>query len=199
MRYLRLFALCLLRLCLWMSPLYAQEITDSSTAFFEGADHAYTVTPPNGFKLLVDEARRDGYSFAFVPDEASYDIADLVILGSYMSMDAEAAADFSFKNFIADDTAQMRDYFGDLLTINKVEGITNFEGDTLPTVYLNDTSQFIPTVMISYFYRPRELFIFELVISESYPRFKAEDVFVQALLGFKSLKKGDLSDLTVRK
>jgi hypothetical protein len=182
-----------------MSPLYAQEITDSSTAFFEGTDHAYTVAPPNGFKLLIDEARRDGYSFAMVPDAASYDVADLVVLGTYLSMDAEASSEFSLKRFIADDTAQMRDYFGEQLSINKVEGITNFGGDTLQTVYLNDTTQFIPTVMISYFFRPRELFIFELVISESYPRFKAEDVYIEALYGFKALKKGDLSDLTLQK
>ena len=199
MRYLRLIGLCLIRLCLWMSPLYAQEITDSSTVFFEGTDHAYTVTPPTGFQMLTDEARRDGYSFAMIPDEDSYDFADLVVLGTYLSMDTDAADEFSLSDFIRDDTSQMRSYFGDKLSLHIVEGIFNFHGDTLPTVFLNDTTQFIPTVMISYFYRPRELFIFELVISESYPRFKAEEVYIESLLGFKALKKGDLNDLTVKR
>ena len=198
MRFLRLLGLCFVHFSFWIGPTYAQEVSDSSTAFFEGDSHTYTITPPNGYSLLINEARQDGYSFAFVRDGQKYQHADIIMLATYMALNAEAVANFSLPRFIRDDTAQMRTYFGKKLSINTVDGVTNFGGDTLATIYLNDPDEFIPTVMVSYFFLPNELFIFELVISETFPRFKAEEVFLECLLGFKVLKKGDIRNLSAK-
>ena len=86
----------------------------------------------------------------------------------------------------------MRRYYGPAITIQPVAPIPNRTGASLTTFYLNDTTAFLPHVMVSYFDGGTELVIFELVIDEDVVRVKAEDVFIACLQQFKTLRRGEL-------
>lgn len=172
------------------NSLYASDTQfglDSNTAFYEGELLNYIMTPPDHYRLVIYQAKEDGYSFAFVPGDALYDSAD-VIIGVHIYK----IRGMSFREALREDTTSIRSYYGPKLVINPVESVTNASGRTLTTFYLDNKEMFIPNVMMSYFDGGPELIIFELVITDRIPRFKAEDMFVDCIKRFKTLKKGEL-------
>ena len=65
-------------------------------------------------------------------------------------------------------------------------------GQVIQTFFINDTTRFIPNVMISYYNGQTEMLVFELVITDQAARIKAEDVFVECLEKLKVLPIGEL-------
>jgi hypothetical protein len=160
---------------------------DSNTAFYEGKELNYIIPAPNRFKMIIEEAAIDGYSFAFIPDSAGYADAEMMV-----GVNIYKIRGLDFDQVIARDTASMRKHFGREISIFPVDSIFNSNGQILPTFYLSDQSRFIPTIMISYYNSGDELIIFELVITESVFKAKAEDIFMDILRHFKTLMIGDL-------
>jgi hypothetical protein len=166
--------------------------TDSSSAFYEGAADAYVFHPPDGFRLVIDEAAGDGNSFAFVPESQDYDSAEVMVGVTIYSAGGDTLDQAAFTSFIAEDTAAIRSYYGDSLEIWPVDSMVTGNDTFLPTFYFNRDTGFVPTVMVSYYRGPSELVILELLISDRFPRFKAEPVFDQTLRRFKVLPKASL-------
>ena len=52
---------------------------DDNTAFYEGVDKNYIIPPPRDYKLEMAASRNDGYSFAFVPEDTTYQHAEVII------------------------------------------------------------------------------------------------------------------------
>ena len=172
------------------NSLYANDTQfglDSNTAFYEGENLSYIMTPPDHYRLVIHQAKEDGYSFAFIPDDALYDSSD-VIIGIHIYK----IRGMSFRQALVEDTTAIRSYFGPNLVLNPVESLKNGDNRTLTTFYLDNKEMFIPNVMISYFDGGPEMIIFELVITDQVPRFKAEDMYVDCIKRFKTLKKGEL-------
>jgi hypothetical protein len=165
-----------------------EYVLDSNTAFYEGEVYAYVVSPPASFKLFTEAAADDGYSFAFIPESQAYDSADVQIGVTVMKLGAN-----DFDSVVAADTIQLREHYGDGVTIRAVDSLFDFHGTRIPTVYVDDKSRFIPTVMVSYCDGGSEIVIFELIIVEGgIARFLAEAIYTQCLQRFKMLKKGEL-------
>ena len=160
---------------------------DSNTAFYEGEIYNYIIPAPENFKMSTVEAQRDGYSFAFVPQNDSYDSAAMLI-----GVHIYKIRGMSFPEALENDTANIRGYFGSDLIIYPVDSIFNATGDRLTGFYLNKKKEFIPNVMLSYYDGQTELLIFELVISERITRVRAEDTYIECIGNFKALRKGEL-------
>jgi len=172
------------------NSLYANDTQfglDSNTAFYEGENLNYIMTPPDHYRLVIYQAKEDGYSFAFIPGDAMYDSSD-VIIGVHIYK----IRGMSFRQALVEDTSAIRSYFGQKLVLNPVESLKNGDGHTMTTFYLDNKEMFIPNVMMSYYDGGPEMIIFELVITDRIPRFKAEDMFVDCIKRFKTLKKGEL-------
>jgi len=160
---------------------------DSNTAFYEGELYNYVIPAPNNFKMSTVEAQRDGYSFAFLPRTDSYDSAS-VLIGVHIYK----IRGMTFLEALEADTASIRGYFGANLIIYPVDSIFNATADRLTGFYLNKKKEFIPNVMLSYYDGQTELIIFELVISEKVTRVTAENIYMNCIGNFKSLRKGEL-------
>ncbi|MDF1543886.1 MAG: hypothetical protein P1R58_02150 [bacterium] len=172
-----------------------QEFTDDNVAFYEGKSLDYVVYPPRGFKLIIDEAMGDGYSMAFIPDSQDYKNTSALISVNIFSNAGTRRSDL-LDQFIVEDTAEMRDFYGDEILIRPVDSVLNFHNEILPTFFLDDKEDFLPHVMSSYYGSAdsEEILTFELHIGESYPRFEAEKIFIDFLRQFKALKHGTLGD-----
>jgi len=160
---------------------------DSNVAFFEGEDLNYVIFPPEDFRMVIDSATDDGYSFAFLPTDEPYYRSDLVIGVNFykiMGMD--------FATALKNDTLNVRQHYGEAIDILPVDSVFCGSGEIIPTFFLNDKTGFIPNVMLSYFDGGSEMIIFELVVTDQYPRFLAEELFMQCLWRFKAMPIGDL-------
>ncbi len=160
---------------------------DSNTAFYEGEAFSYTMSAPDGYKLVTYFAKLDGYSFAFIPKDQTYDSAS-IILGVHIYK----IRGMTFGDALLADTSAVRAHYGGDLILNPVEGTTNATNHSLTTFYLDDKSRFIPNVMMSYFPGGNEMVIMELVITPGVMRVQAEEVFMSGLKRFKALMKGEL-------
>ncbi len=189
-----LFAVLLIASC----P-HAEEVAlDSNTAFFEGEKYNYIIYPPDGFQLITDEVKSAGYSLAFVPEGQLYDSADITIdINIFRFKKKKNKVDF-FSELIKDDTLQIRKHYGKTLLIRPVDSVFNKEGKLLPTFYFNDSTRFIPTVMMSYFDGAHEVLIFELTIKRLQPKFVAEQKFTECLGKFRTLIRGDITERNKR-
>lgn len=171
---------------------------DSNAAAFEGVEFTYIFYPPKGFVAISDEAIDAGYSLAYIPEGQSYDSADITIdINIFHLKDTKADKAF-MTELIKDDLLKVKSHFGQNLIMRQVDSVTNAGGFPLITIYFNDTTRFIPTVMMSYFNGISEIVIFELSISKKQPRFKAEQVFTDCISAFKSLKSGDIEERNER-
>ena len=181
------------------SSLHAGEVAlDSNTAFFEGEKYNYIMYPPDGFQLITDEVKSAGYSLAFVPEGQLYDSADITIdINIFRFKQKRSKVDF-FNELIKDDTLQIRKHYGKTLVIRPVDSVFNKDGRLLPTFYFNDSTRFIPTVMMSYFDGANEVLIFELTIKRLQPKFVAEQKFTECLGKFRTLKSGDIKERNKR-
>ncbi|RME26639.1 MAG: hypothetical protein D6800_06115, partial [Candidatus Zixiibacteriota bacterium] len=52
---------------------------DSNVAYFAGEQLDYIIYAPPGFRMVTEEAKRDGYSCAFIPEDQTYDTANIFI------------------------------------------------------------------------------------------------------------------------
>ena len=181
------------------SSSYADEVAlDSNVAFFEGEKYNYIMYPPDGFQLITDEVKSAGYSLAFVPEGQLYDSADITIdINIFRFKKKKNKVDF-FSELIKDDTIQIRKHYGKTLIIRPVDSVFNKDGKLLPTFYFNDSSRFIPTVMMSYFDGAHEVLIFELTIKRLQPKFVAEQKFTECLGKFRTLIRGDITERNKR-
>ena len=168
--------------------------TDSNTAFYESDSLNYLFQPPNGFRLVMREAAMDGYSFAFIPEDQAYDTALVFIPVTIFNLKASRGQRPTFAEIVADDTTGIRDQYGPGLQMWPVDSIFCGDGSIIPTVYTTAEREFIPTVMASYFDGGDEVIMIEMVISDRFPRFKAEPIYEQMVWRFKPLKKRSLVD-----
>ena len=177
----------------------ADEVAlDSNVAFFEGKKYNYIMYPPDGFQLITDEVKSAGYSLAFVPEDQLYDSADITIdINIFRFKKKKNKVDF-FSELIKDDTIQIRKHYGKTLLIRPVDSVFNKDGKLLPTLYFNDSTRFIPTVMMSYFDGDNEVLIFELTIKRLQPKFVAEQKFTECLGKFRTLIRGDIAERNKR-
>ncbi len=177
------------------SLLWAQEKKgglDNNAAFYEGETMNYIVTPPDSFKMVSDEAIEDGYSFAFIPTPDTYAKATVTIGVNIFKVRENQQKMFSLNELIRNDTSAVREHFGKSISIAEVDPIVTDDGHVLRTFYLNDSTTFIPNVMLSYYDGGTEVFIFDLSISGLYPRFRAEGYYIACLKRFKAMLKGSL-------
>ena len=195
----KLNSIFLLAALLIASSLHAGEVAlDSNVAFFEGEQYNYVMYPPDGFQLITDEVKSAGYSLAFVPEGQLYDSADITIdINIFRFKQKRSKVDF-FNELIKDDTLQIRKHYGKTLVIRPVDSVFNKDGKLLPTFYFNDSTRFIPTVMMSYFDGANEVLIFELTIKRLQPKFVAEQKFTECLGKFRTLKSGDITERNKR-
>ncbi|MFC1475274.1 hypothetical protein ACFLQG_01370, partial [Candidatus Zixiibacteriota bacterium] len=78
------------------------------------------------------------------------------------------------------------------LLISEVNPIITETTDSIQTFYLNDSTRFIPNVILGYFNGGEEVLIFELSVASIFPRFKAEEIFIKCLERIKILQKGSI-------
>lgn len=165
---------------------------DNNTAFYEGEKLSYVISPPDDFKLVMEDAVIDGYSFAFIPSEETYDSATIRIGINIYRMKEGMTKDFTIDDIIGDDTTAIREHYGENILINEVDSVVTKNQYVVRNFFLNDTTAFIPNVMISYLDGGSEILIFDLSITEDYPRFMAEQVYMQCLEMMKVLVKGTI-------
>ncbi len=179
--------LCLI-LALTTSAAPPEYVLDSNTAFYEGETHNYVIPRPDRFRLITDEAARDGYSFAFIPEHDSYDSASVMITATIYRL-----TENNFEQVLTADTIALRDHYGPNMVVHAVDSVFLFNGDPTRTFYVDDKTRFIPNVMVSYCDGGSEIVIFELnIVDGGLPRFLAEGIYTQCLQRFKMLKKGEL-------
>ncbi|MBU8932757.1 MAG: hypothetical protein KOO62_02005 [candidate division Zixibacteria bacterium] len=171
----------------------SESTLDSNTAFYEGRDTNYILSPPRGFGMEVETAQAAGYSFAFVPDKQSFDSADILIGATIYNL-ASTENSVTFETVMTEDTARLRAHYGEHLLIWPVDSMMNFRGDIVPTFYFNDPQRFIPTVLVSYYDGGTEAIILELNISDRTNRVGAERVFETCLNYFKVLKRKEVAE-----
>jgi len=170
---------------------YVNSSLDSNIAFFEGKEISFLIPPPSGFKLEIERAKSEGYSMAFILEDFSYDSSEVRIDISIFSFKKKNR--FGLKKYIANDSTALKEHFGINLEFYKIDSILNNSNERLATYYINNKSKFIPNVMVAYYFRTHELLIFELSISESYPRFKAEKQFLKLVQNFKTISMKEIS------
>jgi len=179
-------------LCGGISAQETPNTLDSNTAFYAGNSLRYVILPPDGYRMVTDMAIEDGYSFAFVPNGASYDSASVIIGVNIFQVKQQPKREFTLDDLIHDDTTSLRSHFGEDLIVSEVEPIETEGGHMLRTLYLNFKTTFIPNVMMSYFDGDSEVIIFDLSVSDKIPRFEAERDYLDCLKKFKALRKADL-------
>jgi len=182
-------------LLLFSQAVFATEpatALDSNTAFYEGIKYSYIISPPDNFVMNTVDAVDDGYSFAFIPDGENFDKASIIIGVNIFKIKAELKDGFNLDMLIENDTSAYRLHYGYKINIEEVKPIQNSSQFNLRTIYFNDTTGYIPNVMISYFDGEAEIIIFDLSISPLVPRFTAEKLFTAFLGNFKILLKGKL-------
>ncbi|MFQ5452740.1 MAG: hypothetical protein ACE5D6_00960 [Candidatus Zixiibacteriota bacterium] len=192
MRVIRLLFVIISFFAVYIHPEEADSLLDNNTAFYEGKALNYVIQPPDDFRMLIDEAADDGYSFAFIPEKETYDSASMIIGINIFRIKDKAQKKFSLDKLIEIDTTAFRQHYGKEIIISEVTPLKAFTGQLLRTFYLNDTTVFMPNVMLSYFDGGSEILIFDLSVSDAFPRFLAEKIYIKCVLKFKVLVKGKL-------
>jgi hypothetical protein len=165
----------------------APQTDEQHAALYRGESLNYVITPPDQFSMVDWEATADGYSFAFIPSGQAYDSAEVTI-----GVNIYKIRGLVFRDVIARDTVALRKHYGKNVSIWSVDSVHTASGQSAHTFFINDTTRFIPNVMISYLDGRTEMLVFELVISERAARVKAEDAFMQCLNRMKALPIGQL-------
>jgi len=165
----------------------AETDLDRNTAFYEGESLNYVIYPPDRYQMVDWEATADGYSFAFIPPEQTYDSADMLI-----GVNIFKIRGLSFADVVKRDTAAVRKHYGKSISIWPVDSVYAASGQSVATFFVNDTTRFIPNVMLAYVDGQTELLVFELVITERVATITAEDVFIECLEKLKVLPVGQL-------
>jgi hypothetical protein len=194
MWFIRVTAIAALIAIAVSGSLLAQDlVTDSNAVIYEGARLSYVMAAPVGFVLEMAESQIDDYSFAFVPEGETYTEATVLIGVTIFSLIDSTGNRGPAERIMQMDTSGMRDHFGQTLSIRPLEAVTNATGQPVTVFYLEDKTRFMPNVMTGYFDGTEELVILELIITPDFPRFLAEDAFMEALDSFKTLVQGSLT------
>lgn len=164
-------------------------VLDSNTAFYNGENFRYVIPTPRQFKLVVDEAYADGYSMAFLPRTESYNSASVMI-----GVNIYKLRGMTLDTMILNDTLSLRRHFGRGVQIREVQPLKTLTGEAARTFYLKQEKGFVPNAALAYFDGGAEVVIFELVLSESMMRSKAEQIFSDFVRNFKPSKKGTLGN-----
>jgi len=171
----------------------AQDIVvDSNSALYEGVEINYVFTAPTGYRLDIDRANLDGYSMAFLPAREEYETATVMIAVTIYSLSEQKHVDEAFEAVLTEDTTSIREHYGDGLIVREVDSMLDGSGVPVRTFFLEDTTRFIPDVMVSYFDGGAEMVISQLTITDAFPRFLAEGVYTEYLRGFKTLVRARL-------
>lgn len=179
--------LMLLLLCGSALGATKDAVLDSNTAFYDGEGIRYVIPAPRHFKLVVEEAFADGYSMAFLPKLERYDSASIMIGVNIYKLGGTI-----IDSLIARDTVSLRSYYGQTVEIREVQALPTATGEAARTFYLKPVTGFVPNAAMAYFDGGAEVVIFELVLSDSVMRFKAEQLFADFVRNFKPSKKGTL-------
>lgn len=163
------------------------EKADSNNAFYAGETFDYVLKAPAHFRMVTNEARKDGYSFAFIPDSCEYLAANIMI-----GVNIYKVRSLSFANVLTNDTNSMRQHYGPDLVIRPLDSVCNGSGQLLTAFYLDNKKQFIANVMTAYFYGNTELLILELSMAPGTLRSDAENAFMQCLVRFTVTRRGQL-------
>lgn len=163
------------------------EKADSNNAFYAGETYDYVLKGPAHFKMITSDARRDGYSFAFIPDTCDYQTASVVI-----GVNIYKVRGLAFANVLANDTNSIREHYGPDLVLRPLDSIRNGSGDLMTAFYLDNKKQFIANVMTAYYFGSTELLILELSIAPGTIRPEAEKAFIRCLELFTATKRGQL-------
>lgn len=166
------------------------SITENNTAFYEGVSTNYIIPPPNGFIMNTEDASKDGYSFTFTHKDSSYNNAPVVIGINIFSIKNELKTEFKLEFLIDEDTVALRKHYGNTVNIEEIIPSVTGTNDSLRTIYINDTTKFIPNVMTSYYFSGNEIVIIELTISYTFPRFIAEEIYIDFIKEIRILLKG---------
>jgi hypothetical protein len=160
---------------------------DSNAAFYKGEALNYVIYPPYDYRMATDEANVDGYSFAFVPEDAAYYDAETII-----GINIYKIRGMKFSEALTRDTQALRDYYGPNVVLRRIDSVYSSNGREIAVFYVNDEQSFVPTAMMSYFDGGPELLIFELVVAMGTPRYQAEDRYLDCLRRMKALPMGEL-------
>lgn len=193
MKIFQLFILFILLIS--AGSLYAENDTtflENNTAFYEGTSYNYIISPPNGFEMETDDASVDGYSFAFIPKNSIYKSAPVMIGINIFSIKEEIKSKFDLEMLIEEDTSALRKYYGSTVSLEEIIPSVTGTNDSIRTFFINDTTRFIPNVLTSYFNSGDEILIIELSILYSYPRFKAEEIYINFIREIRILPKGKI-------
>lgn len=173
-----------------------QAAVDSNTALYQGTELSYVFGAPQGYRLVLEEAALQGLSLAFVPEDEGFDTADVMIAVTIYRIEGNGV---KFDRVVAEDTSAIRAHYDGSVDMWAVDSVFTGGFEIIPTVYVNDDTRFVPTVMVSYYDGGAEIVIFELAISDRFPRFKAEKIYEEAMLRFKTLRQGDPSRINLGK
>ena len=160
---------------------------DSNSAFYEGEQYNYVMSPPVGFRMVTYKAKFDGYSFAFVPAQQIYDSAQIMI-----GIHIYKIRGLTFEEALTSDTISINKHYGNSAKLRPIDPIPLQVGGSAQTFYFDTPIGFVPNVMISYYCGGAELIVYELVIQPSAQKLKAENQFVQAVGMFRALKRAEL-------
>ena len=192
MRYLFIIFIILTVISAVSFAVEPENTLDSNTAFYEGTKYSYIISPPDNFVMNTVNAVDDGYSFAFIPDDEVYDSASITIGVNIFKIKEELKDNFNLDILIENDTSAYRMHYGYGISIEEVKPIKCSSDFYLRTIYFNDSSDFIPNVMLSYFDGETEILVFDLSISPFIPRFTAEKIYTELINNFRVLMKGKL-------
>lgn len=180
------------------TPAAQELVTDSNAVIYEGSRLSYIMAAPFGFALEMAESQVDDYSFAFVSEGDRYSEAEVFVGVTIFSLIDSTDNRGPAEEVIRIDTSGMREHFGETLTIRALDSVVNANGQPLKSFYLEDKTRFIPNVMVAYFDGTEELVIFELIIAPDFPRFVAEETFMEVLANFKVLIQAELTEKSER-
>lgn len=175
------------------SGFFDDTLAGNNSAFFEGDSLSYVLTAPPKYRMVIDEAAKQGHSLAFIPGDQPYDSARVMIAVSILS-NPDGGKTLPLEDFILADTAAISRHYGPGLTISKVALTDRVDDKGIVSFYLNDKTRFVPDVLLSYFASGTEILAFQLSIREGFPRFEAEKAFVECLGKFRILLKGSVTE-----
>ena len=160
-----------------------------NSAFYNGQKLTYVLPPPTQFTMVVTPARAEGYSFGFIPEDASYDSAGLMIGVTIINLIDEDSASNPFEIIVTEDTLEMRQFYGTDLDILPTDSIFNNNGHYVVTLELKAPDRHIPTAMLAYYDGKTEIVILEALIQEWFPRYEAAEIFRECIENFRVLKR----------
>jgi len=172
-------------------------VLDSSTAYFEGAKQSYVIPSPEGMRLVIDEAFVDDFSMAFVPYSEPYDSASVLIGLNIFSVQQSDSVPDVYSEIIMSDTTSLREHYGSTLIMRSIDSVLCTTGQMVDMFFIEDKTRQLPDVMIAYLNGGEEIIVVSLSIGGSYPRFLAEEGFMQCVKGLRLLKKGDPENLSI--